>query len=263
MKVSILGAGKAGKTIGFLLRKAGYKIEAVVTQNIKHSKQAVKFIRAGLPSTSIDTCNNSDLIILAAPDDKIETMLNSLKTNAIVLNISGVHSTKTSFHPLMSFADPKLAAKNFRGTFCFLESPASYEKKISKLIKDIGGIPVKIKGDKAMYHAACVFSSNYLVALLYTSVQMLKKIGVSEKTAFKSILKLSYRTLENVDSLGVVNALTGPIERGDSITIKKHIQSLKRRTPKFLNLYKELARITCEIARLKGSKKLGNIKLLL
>ncbi len=48
-------------------------------------------------------------------------------------------------------------------------------------------------------------------------------------------------------------ALTGPIERGDTETIQKHIQDIKKYLPNLLNLYKITGQNTVDIAKIKGS----------
>ena len=56
----------------------------------------------------------------------------------------------------------------------------------------------------------------------------------------------------NLNNVGLPNALTGPISRGDLGTVRKHISALKKRTPSLLSTYKELGLQTIPIALAKG-----------
>ena len=56
-----------------------------------------------------------------------------------------------------------------------------------------------------------------------------------------------------MESLGVPRALTGPIDRGDSETVRGHLEAMRRRAPELLPLYGELAKQTVGAAREKGS----------
>ena len=52
--------------------------------------------------------------------------------------------------------------------------------------------------------------------------------------------------------MGIPLCLTGPIARGDTGTIKKHIDTLQKSAPTLLAAYKELGLQTIPIALAKG-----------
>jgi predicted short-subunit dehydrogenase-like oxidoreductase (DUF2520 family) len=52
---------------------------------------------------------------------------------------------------------------------------------------------------------------------------------------------------------GVPGALTGPVERGDSETVARHVAAIARRAPGISSLYAELGRAALRTARAKGS----------
>jgi len=47
-------------------------------------------------------------------------------------------------------------------------------------------------------------------------------------------------TLNNIENAGIPQALTGPIARGDTETVKKHIAALQKEAPDALSVYCEL-----------------------
>lgn len=53
--------------------------------------------------------------------------------------------------------------------------------------------------------------------------------GISEEEALQAILPLAQGSLENLERMGPVQALTGPVSRGDLETIRLHLRVLEPR----------------------------------
>ncbi len=102
---------------------------------------------------------------------------------------------------------------------------------------------------RPLYHAAAVFASNYLLALLAIAVRLLQDAGVPADDALPAILPLMRGTLDNVQHLGVPAALTGPVARGDTDTIRLH---LARLSGEDRELYCALGRELLPLARAAG-----------
>ena len=105
----------------------------------------------------------------------------------------------------------------------------------------------------ALYHAGAVAVSNYFVALVHYGLKFYQALGADRKEALKAVLPLIKGTLHNIETLGIPDALTGPIMRGDAETVQDHLAAMQQRSPDLIGLYKELARQTVEVARDKGS----------
>ena len=67
------------------------------------------------------------------------------------------------------------------------------------------------------------------------------------------MLPLIRGTLHNIETLGIPDALTGPIMRGDVKTVRDHLDAMRKRTPELIGLYKKLAQQTVAVARDKES----------
>jgi predicted short-subunit dehydrogenase-like oxidoreductase (DUF2520 family) len=53
--------------------------------------------------------------------------------------------------------------------------------------------------------------------------------------------------MKNIERRGTVQALTGPIARGDTGTIRKHLAALNEKLPQFLQIYKTLGVLTVDL----------------
>ena len=84
---------------------------------------------------------------------------------------------------------------------------------------------------KPLYHAAAVMASNYAVTLMGQSAELLAHCGLDGPDAVRALLPLLAGTMENLAALGLPQALTGPLSRGDAGTIARHLAHLDAVAP--------------------------------
>ncbi len=105
---------------------------------------------------------------------------------------------------------------------------------------------------KTVYHASAVVASNYLVTLEHFALALLKEAGIAEADAYKILEPLILGTLNNIKVRGSVNALTGPIARGDDEIVSKHLGDIDKKMPQFSDLYRLLGKYTLDITAKRG-----------
>jgi predicted short-subunit dehydrogenase-like oxidoreductase (DUF2520 family) len=155
-----------------------------------------------------------------------------------------------SFHPLQSFPEPRSPA-SFRGVVVGVDATtALLQRRLASLARALGGRPKRVDdSQRAIYHAAAVFASNYVAVLLGTAVDLLKRAGWTEKEAIAGLLPLAEGTLEAVRTRGPVRALTGPVRRGDVQTVERHLAAL---TEPVADQYRMLGSVALAIAEEAG-----------
>jgi predicted short-subunit dehydrogenase-like oxidoreductase (DUF2520 family) len=110
-----------------------------------------------------------------------------------------------------------------------------------------------------------VAASNYLVSLMDLSLRLMAEAGISGKSAIDVLYPLVKGTLSNIEKVGVPEALTGPISRGDVETVADHLSKMATAVPDLIPIYKSLGRHTIQLALDKktlsapAAKKLGDI----
>jgi predicted short-subunit dehydrogenase-like oxidoreductase (DUF2520 family) len=210
-------------------------------------------------------------VFVTVPDDAIATLAGELaaygelpRTVAFVhcsgaLGLSALsplvarHATG-SFHPLQSFPEPR-APEAFHGSVVAIDATnEALRRRLARLARDLGARPRRVDdADRVVYHAAAVFASNYLVALAAEAVDLLRKIGWTEHDAVEGLVPLMEGVLAEVAQRGPSAALTGPIRRGDSETVTRHLEALATLDSKRAqDLYRMLGQIALEIARSEG-----------
>jgi len=98
----------------------------------------------------------------------------------------------------------------------------------SSIVTLVGGCSLRIRaGDRSLYHAAAVMASSYIAALISGALEMLQAAAIERSVALSTLAPLVRTSMENSLHFGPIEALTGPIERGDSTTVLSHLKSLR------------------------------------
>jgi predicted short-subunit dehydrogenase-like oxidoreductase (DUF2520 family) len=268
---AIIGTGMVGTAIGFLLKKAGYKITAIADKSPAALKRARLYTRGEISHSPQEVVQKADCILITTPDDAISSACKEIALcpaikNKLVLHMSGAGdldlldaakkagAAVASIHPLQSFSSIDQAIKNIPCSYFAITADKKATASARNIVRDLGGIPFLISSDqKPLYHAAACIASNYLVALMNTVESIYQAIGLNEKDAKKAYLPLVYGSLRNIESSGSAPSLTGPIARGDFGTIKKHITAINKNLPQYSSLYSSLGLITVKVAQQKGT----------
>jgi predicted short-subunit dehydrogenase-like oxidoreductase (DUF2520 family) len=268
---AIIGLGKVGTAIGHLLNKSGHKIIAVSDKSTAALKRALPYTGGEAFRDAKKAVIGADIILITTPDDIIADACNEIANpdlvgEKFVFHMSGAGgldlleaaqnagASVASIHPLQSFSSIDTAINNIPGSIFGITADKKAQKKAGVIVRDLNGIPINISpAQKPLYHAAACFASNYLVSLLNVVETIYESIGISKKNAQKAYLPLVYGTLKNVASSGSIQALTGPIARGDAGTINKHITALEKSQSQYSPLYCALGLVTIDIARKKGT----------
>lgn len=273
-KVSFLGCGRVGRTMARALKDAGYEIGMIVTQNDKNTREAIDFIGAGIHATDLVSAALSGTIhFIATNDDAIEEIVQMLDAeisasleNHYFFHFSGSVTSEVlaplqkkgaavgTIHPLQVFADPLKALETLPGIYYAIEGQDKAMELAVQMVDQLQGKLLLIPtGRKVLYHAAGVFAANYLTVLVNIVVGIMEEIGESPEDAYQAFLPLMVGALQNIEEFGVAGALTGPVVRGDSRTIQRHIKALNDLKPEWVTVYKVLGQEAVEIAARHGS----------
>jgi predicted short-subunit dehydrogenase-like oxidoreductase (DUF2520 family) len=157
------------------------------------------------------------------------------------------------FHPLQTFAGIEEAIENIPGSTFGIEAEEPLLSTLKEMASVLGGQWIKLEaGDKVAYHAAAVFACNYLVTLVKMATDLWQTFSIPGEQATRALLPLIRGTLHNIETIGIPQCLTGPVARGDTGTVNKHLKTLREKAPSLLFAYKELGLQTIPISLAKG-----------
>jgi len=93
--------------------------------------------------------------------------------------------------------------------------------------------------------------SNHAVALVDAGVEVLTSVGLDRAQATRALAGLLASTAANLSRVGLPEALTGPIARGDVAVVARHLLAL-RPLGEIAALYRVTARRVSKVAAEKG-----------
>jgi len=268
IKVGFIGAGTVGTALAIGLNARGYEVVAVSSRTKASADKLAKQI-CGCQSVNSNqaVADAAELIFITTPDAAIPLVAAEVhwQPGQSVVHCSGADSTATleparklgamvgAFHPLQTFASVKQAIDNLPGSTFAVEAEEPLLSTLKEMATALDGHFIELKAeDKVIYHAAAVITSNYLVTLVKLATDLWQTFDVPPEEATKALIPLLKGTLNNIENVGIPQCLTGPIARGDSGTIKKHLKALGEAAPALLSTYRELGRQTIPVALAKG-----------
>jgi predicted short-subunit dehydrogenase-like oxidoreductase (DUF2520 family) len=263
MNISFIGAGAVGTALGLYLKKHNIKVVGYYSKTYNSALNASELTETKAFKSLNELINVSKFIFITTNDNAISEVANNLSKlidsfeGYIVAHTSGALTTEVldelekkgaltfSIHPLQTFVDPKVTCDKLSNTMFAIEGNKDIDV-IKKLLDSTNNNYTVIdKLNKPLYHAGACIVSNYLVTLLKSGFKLFKEAGFREEDIFDSIEPLIMGTLNNIKSIGIDNALTGPLARGDSKTIKNHINNINDR--ELNDFYKYMGLQTLEL----------------
>ena len=264
MKIGIIGAGRVGTTVGKYLKEKGCCITGIYSKTLEHAKETAEFIGVAYYEKLVELLDLSDTLFIATPDGEIGNLWGCMKeynlqgklichfsgslSSDVFVSYEGTGASVCSVHPIYAFSNKFSAYQNFSKVSFTMEGPGALQMKA--FFEGLGHkVRLIEKQDKIKYHAAMSLASNHVLALIYTSVQLLKDCGFEEKEAYEALQHIVSENVKAGMELGAVKALTGPVERNDKDTVKKHLQVLSEEDTE---IYKALGKKLIEIAENKN-----------
>ncbi len=255
--IGIIGAGKLGSSLIYNFKKTGCTISGITCQPEQLTVSIAKKFKVKPFSDNIDLVKNSDIIFLTVPDAIIADVfaqITPVAKNKIIFHCSGALASSSieenmninlgSFHPLQTFARYNTSFKNI---YIAIDGNKKVQNLAKSLANMLGAQTIAIPSqDRALYHAAACIASNHLVTLLAVVEQIFTNWSDDKDAAKNIFLPLVQASIKNFSQLESKNALTGPIARGDNITIKKHLAVLP---DDLLDFYKIMSLQTLKLAK--------------
>lgn len=206
----VIGPGRAGTAMSRALGAAGWTIASPVRHgdDVRAAAKGVDLVLIATPDAAV-----ADVASAIAP--VAETVVAHL-AGSLGLDVVAPHARRAALHPIVSIPS---SDTDLRGAWFAIAG----DELAARIVTDLGGKAVPVTDeDRAAHHAAACIASNHLVALF----GQVERVAATAGVPLDAYLALARQTLDNVESVGPRNAITGPVARGDRATIERHRAAL-------------------------------------
>lgn len=278
MKIGFVGAGKAGFSLGRYFTEHHVDVSGYYSRSKASAKEASVFTQTKYFETIEEIIASSDALFLTVPDGMVQNVWNSLKqyslTGKFICHCSGAMSSAVfsgidqtgafgySIHPLIAISDKLQSYRDLSQAYFTIEGEKEHLCCWQQFFSGLGN-PLKViaREQKALYHGAAVFVSNFMVGLFDKGAELLTQCGFAPEEAAQALMPLFVNNCRNIAAKGPVEALTGPVERADAKTLQKHLAVLDDEER---ILYTELSKILVKLSKEKHpGRDYGEIERLL
>jgi predicted short-subunit dehydrogenase-like oxidoreductase (DUF2520 family) len=256
-----IGAGKVGTTLGKYFAERGHSVRGYFSRRGESAEAAARFTASKAYDSIERIAADSAVIFVTVPDTAIGGVWEALKRTDIrgkyICHCSGALSSRVfddisacgaaglSVHPLAAIDGSRDFHRHMHSVSFTVEGEAAAAADMKAFLRSMGNPAETVDADKKdVYHAGAVFLTNFVVALAHTGVALLLSCGPDREFVEGASRQLFFANAENIYAHGAIEALTGPVERGDAETVRKHLKCLKEPTRSlYVLLSKELLRV--------------------
>lgn len=263
----IVGAGSVGQTFAALLsRHPDWQLSHIISNSLPPNAFGATVL------ADMTDLPPADVVIIATPDNAIEATAErlahevELSPQTLVLHLSGAQTIQVlqavtaqgalagSLHPVFAFANVEHSVAHLAGNLCAIEAEQAQAVEILQQLANALGLTAFVMPSeyKARYHAALSAASNFSVALAAFAQNLLVPLALPETLSRRLIGSLMQQSIDNLGSLPPLQALTGPIVRGDDSTVAAHLAAM---TAEEQAAYRVWAQMTLNLAAARLDKQ--------
>lgn len=245
-KILFIGAGKIAASLIYHLKKSGYNVKGILSRDERSAAKFASRFKLDNHANNFDSViSDYRIFFLTVPDDQIANVSKQLSkldidfSRSLFVHVSGSenltslnplkkkNANTASIHIMQTFPSKKIA--KIKGSYGSIETNSAAAKKIlNKIAGDLEVTTFTLNDEqKTAYHLAGVFAANFLTGNLFDTKKIMTQAGIKSVSPLKVMEPIVNSTLNNIKELGPERSLSGPINRGDVKTVKKHLKILK------------------------------------
>ncbi len=261
--IAFIGAGRVAGMLACAFADLGYPVPAVASRSPESAQRVASLVPGCRAVSPQDAADAAEVVFITTSDGAVADVAASVawRVGQGVVHCSGAltcgplapardaGASVGSWHPFQTFG----GETTLTGVTFGIEAEGELLAFLERLASEVGGYPLRVPADaRALYHAASVFSCGYLTTLLGEARTLWTRAGLPPEQAFQAITRIANSTLANIERFGAGTALTGPTSRGDTGTVRLHLDAVREVAPELLPLYREICLRSVELAREAG-----------
>lgn len=237
----IVGPGRVGTALALAESRAGREVLLVGRCEGAWQQQAWDLgLRTAVGAEGIEEAPG--LLLFAVRDDALAEAIAEYaglaSAETLVAHSSGAYGVEAlqpsaergadcvALHPVMQFTEPEADLARMRGAPFTLAGAADAQRRAAEVVRRWGGSAVELPDglDRRRYHLGLALASNHLTATLGWAEQLLTPAFGADARA--QVARMAVQATESFHARGAAEALTGPVVRGDTATLRAHFAAL-------------------------------------
>lgn len=242
-RVGFIGAGKVGTSLGVYFKANGISVSGYCSRSTSSAETAA--IRTGTSAfcNCSELVKNSSIVFVTTPDDAIASVWESIRfadvNGKMICHTSGMHSSRIfagikstgaygySVHPAFPFPSADMDLTGLKNACFTIEGDGEHIGDLTDLFSGFGNRVMVINADKKpLYHLANTIAANLVLSLIDMGCSDLAGCGMTVDEALSVLMPLVESNVSNIKRQGLAASITGPVERADSGTVKRHLDIL-------------------------------------
>lgn len=267
LKVGVISAGRVGTALGVALERAEHVVVACSAISEESRQRASRRLPDTLVLPAHDVARDAELLLLAVPDTELAGMVAGLAATGvvhagtIVVHTSGAVGIGVleplteqgclplAIHPAMTFTGSDEDISRLSDSCFGVTAADEIGYAIAEaLTLEIGAEPFRVdETARTLYHAALCHGGNHVVTVIDDALAALRAAlpgglgiedpdGIAERVLGPLVRAALANTLRDGRA-----ALTGPVARGDSATLARHLDALAGVDPELAEAYRSNA----------------------
>ncbi len=234
MNIVVIGAGNVATHLAEALKNAGESIVQVFSRTEASAKALANRLQTAYTTDLNSILRNADIYIYALTDNALKDIIEKISNThgihlhtagSVPMNIFSNHCQHFGvLYPLQTFTKTKKV--DFSEVPLFIEaSDEQTETTLHDLAQKISNkIYLTTSAEREKLHLAAVFACNFVNHMFTIADDLLGKIP------FSALTPLINETVKKAQTMPPAQAQTGPAQRGDTVTMTKHLQLLASNT---------------------------------
>ena len=238
----ILGAGNVSTHFSRHFYSCGHTISTIYSRTLSNAESLAAEVGAVGTDRLEEIPLGSDFYLVCLPDAEVPRMGHLLQEReGIWLHTAGAvpMDALQAAHPSCGVLYPLQSVSKER-SLSMKEVPLLIEgssTEVTAMIRELAEgmsdeVHERSSDQRLIIHTAAVFANNFTNHMIRISEQMLAEAGESSQL----IIPLLRETFGKAEAMGAAAAQTGPAIRGDSESMRKHLEILER-YPEWKKLY--------------------------
>lgn len=262
-RIAFIGGGRVAGVLAPAFAELGYPVVAAASRSPESAERIASLVAGCQAISTQDAADAAEVVFITTSDGAVRDVASSVnwREGQGVVHCSGALTAEPlaparaagasvgSWHPFQTFGGETTLA----GVTFGIEAEGELLAFLERLALEVGGHPLRVPAEaRALYHAASVLSCGYLTTLLGEARTLWTRAGLPPEQALQAIAHIARTTVANIERFGAATALTGPTSRGDTGTVRLHLDAVQNVAPELLPLYREICLRSVELAREAG-----------